>query len=72
MSFRRVLNPKTMFQFAKEKKETWPVIGCVGVALSFMVFESINHLTTDSSVRINPTNRSDERFYLRETQEDDG
>ena len=59
MSFRRIINPRTVFQLAKEKKETWPVVGCVGVALSFMIFESC--------VRMNPTHRSNEAFYLRET-----
>lgn len=72
MSFRRIINPRTVFQLAKEKKETWPVIGCMGVALSLMVFESANHLMTDSSVRINPTHRSNEAFYLRETFKEDG
>lgn len=72
MSLRRVINPKTMFQLAKEKKETWPVIGCVSAALTFMIFESANHLVTDSSVRINPSHRSDEAFYMRDAFKDVG
>lgn len=55
----RIINPSLTGIWIKKEVATWPVIGCISVAIGWTTYMSARHLFTSPDVSIMPTARSE-------------
>lgn len=68
MATRRVASLPSFFQRFLASPDTWPVVGCVSVALGAMTYTMANKtLNANDGVRVMPSKRSDPNHFIHDT-----
>lgn len=66
MASRRVVSSSSFFRRFLDSPDTWPVVGCVTVALGMLTYTVVNKSLHTPDVRILPHKRSDPFYFLRD------